>query len=141
MPNGGALRYFFDENLLPVGKALAIVRSDVTYPGHEAIEARIPTGAKDPDWLPIVGSGDLDLVVVSHDRRVRNKPAEIEAIRVHAVRFIVMTSTKDLSMWGKLDFVVRTWARMEKHIAKCGPGPWIVGMSANGFRDIPFSIR
>lgn len=135
----GTLRYFFDENLLPVGRALAHVRSDVTYPGHSAIEDRIPRGAKDPDWLPIVGKGDLDLVVVSHDRRVRNKPAEIEAIRANAVRFIVLTSTKDLTMWGKLDFIVRGWERMEKHIAKCGEGPWIIGMSTNGFRDIPFS--
>jgi PIN like domain len=133
----GGLKYFFDENLLPVAKAIAKVRSDIAYPGHPEITARIPRGAKDPDWLPMVGAADLDLVVVSHDKRIRTKPAEISAIRAHRVRCVVLTSTADLTSWDKLDFLVRRWDRMERHIKKCGVGPWIVAMTSGTFKDIP----
>ena len=27
---------------------------------------------------------------------------------------------------------------MENHGVQCGAGPWIIWMSANGFRDVPF---
>lgn len=130
------LRYFFDENLLPIGKALAGVRPDITYPGHQAIIDRIPTGTPDPDWLPIVGSGDLDLVVLSHDKAVRRKPAELQALKNNGVRFMVLTTVKDLTMWGKLSLIVRKWDLMEKRIQKAGAGPWMMSMGESGFNDI-----
>jgi len=130
------LRYFLDENLLPIGKALASVRSDVTFPGHPAINDRIPTGTLDPDWLPVVGSRDLDLVVLSHDKGIRNKPAERQAHLDNGVRFIVLTTARDLTMWDKLSLIVKKWEAMEKRIRQAEAGPWMISMAESGFKDI-----
>jgi hypothetical protein len=46
-------RWFFDENSIGVAQALQYVRGDVTWPGGPG--GLVPQGAKDPEWLPVVG--------------------------------------------------------------------------------------
>lgn len=123
--------YFVDENMLPVGRALAHVRADVVHPGHRALP-QIPLGAKDPDWLLIVGSAGLDLVVVTRDRNIRKKPAEKELFDNNGVRALFLTGSKDMSKWDKFVMLVRpgtAWNRMFARPALVpgpSPGPTVV---------------
>lgn len=73
------LRFFVDETSLGIGKALAIVRTDVVHTGHPWISHRIPLGAKDPDWMPVVA--ELGLAVISRDRRIKTKHAKMMRYR------------------------------------------------------------
>lgn len=50
-PDLRGLRFFADETSLGIGKALAIVRTDVIHTGHKLIAGSVPLGAKDPDWM------------------------------------------------------------------------------------------
>ena len=102
----GVSQYFIDENLLPIGRALALVRADVLHPDHPAIP-QIPLGTKDPVWIPIVGHDDLDLVVITRDDHIRRKSAEAALCREHRVRLVVMTGKKSLTMWDNLGLLIR----------------------------------
>jgi len=52
-------RFYVDESLLPVGRARALVRRDVTYPGHRDAHGLALGGDREPvgaDWL--LGQGE-----------------------------------------------------------------------------------
>lgn len=119
-----SLRYFFDENLLPIGRALAAVRSDVVHPGHERLP-QVQRGAKDPEWLPVVGAEGLDLVVFTQDKRIRTKPGELLLLQQHGVRVMNFAPKKDRDRWAKFVLIVRSWDRIEVNIRRAGPGPWV----------------
>lgn len=127
------LRFFADESILGVGKALAAARRDVIYPGHAALP-EVPTGTLDPDWMPIVAG--MGLVVLARDRRIRTKPVELELLHRHGLRVFWLAGKRDLSSWDYLVRFVTMWSDIERAIASKGPGPWFVGITEMGLRDI-----
>lgn len=126
--------FFVDENMLPIGKALALVRSDVIYPGHPDIPS-VPTGTKDLDLLPIIGAAGH--ILITRDNNIRQKPAELAAYKAANMRGFFLTGKKDLNSWGKLDLLVRSWDRIERAVAKNGAGPWAMGVIEGRVNDIP----
>ena len=73
---------------------LAIARDDVLHPGHFGLPS-VPTGTLDTVWMPVVAG--LGLVVISRDKRIRTKPAEIAAFRTAGLRVLWIAGKKDLS--------------------------------------------
>ncbi len=130
-------RFFFDENLLPVGTALSAVRDDVVFPGHVELPA-VPKGAKDIEWLPVVGKAGLDLVVITQDKNIRKKPGELSLLKDHGVRMFVLAPKRDLGRWDKLAMVVKFWDRLEKTISRSGNGPWVFTITEAKITLIPF---
>lgn len=122
MPRGAALVYFTDENTLGLGRLLRrLGRHDVVYPGHEELP-EIPRGAEDLDWLPLVGARGY--VVVSRDRRIRSRPAELRAYHENGVRSVWIGAKQDLGPHQQLDLFLQHEARLVREITKLGPGPW-----------------
>ena len=70
------IRFFFDESLLGVGKAVAMVRPDTVYAGHP--RCQVISGNLDVEWLPIVASEDW--IVILRDKRIRTRPTEHQMI-------------------------------------------------------------
>lgn len=130
------LRWFVDENMLAVGKALSHVRPDLVYPGHEVLP-EVPRGTKDEDWLPIVGADGMDLLVITRDNRIRRKLLELEAFKANGVRAFFLTGKKELDRWQKFELLVKSWDRMEKQAAKYPAGPWAKGITQGRLVDIP----
>jgi hypothetical protein len=128
-----ALRFFVDESALGVGKALAIARRDVVHPGHRLLQ-EVPLGALDPDWMPIVASRGL--AVISRDRRIRTKPAELEAFRNHSLRAFWIAGKRDLSTWDTLVRLVRRWDDIEEALRVRGPGPWFYALTDDRLNEI-----
>lgn len=121
--------------MLAVGRALALVRTDVVHPGHPGLP-EVPLGALDTDWLPIVGQRGL--VVITRDRRLGTKTGELRLLRQHAVRVIALTGKRDLSKWGKLELLVRNWSLLEQRVHQRGPGPWVLAVGqTGGLRELP----
>ncbi len=133
----GSLRFFFDENLLPVGTALSAVRDDVVFPGHPGF-SEVMKGAKDIAWLPVVGKTGLDLVVITQDKNIRKKPGELTLLKNHGVRMFVLAPKRDLGRWDKLTMVVKFWDRLEKTISRSGDGPWVFSVTEAKITLIPF---
>jgi hypothetical protein len=119
------LRFFADESILGVGKALAIVRTDLVHPGHPLIP-EVPVGTLDPDWMPEVAARGL--AVLARDRHIRTRPAELELLRQHELRVFWIAGKKDLSSWAKLTRLMRRWDDIDRTLATKGPGPWFMAI-------------
>jgi len=71
-----SLRFFVDESLMGIGKALAYAREDVVHAGH-ALVPDAAAGALDTEWMPAVAARGL--AVIARDRRLRTRPGELAA--------------------------------------------------------------
>ncbi len=92
---------------------------------HEAYGERdeeIP----DVEWLALCGSADMP--VLSKDRRLRYRPAEIDAIQRHGVRAFILTAG-NLSGEEQASRFDRSRARIEQ--ACLDAGPFVFAVHAN----------
>lgn len=129
--------YFTDENTLGLGKLLRRSgRDDVLYPGHDALQD-VPLGTLDLDWMPIVA--ERELIVVTRDRRIRTRPAELRAYREHGIRSVWIGAKQDLGPQDQFELFIQHEQRLQREITKRGPGPWALAMSPSGVR--PLKLR
>lgn len=129
--------YFTDENTLGPGKLLARAgREDVVHPGHEELP-EVPVGMADLDWMPVVAARGL--IVVTRDRRIRTRPAELRAYWEHGIRSVWIGAKRDLGPYEQLELFVQHEARLRREITKRGLGPWALAMSSSGVR--PLTLR
>lgn len=131
--SGASVRFFFDESCLGIGKIVAQARADCVYPGHP----RSPIGPGDPDedWIPVVAAREW--VVVLRDKKIRNRPAERQALALHPLRVLVLTSAGNLGVWDQLRVLLRYWDRIEDILLQ--PPPWLNAVTKRGIqpRDYP----
>lgn len=129
--------YFTDENTLGLGKLLVRAgRDDVIYPGHEALPD-VPVGTLDLDWMPIIAR--LDLVVVTRDRRIRTRPAELRAYWEFGIRSVWLGAKQDMGPRDQLQLFLRHEERLRREIVKRGAGPWALAIGSAGPR--PLTLR
>lgn len=129
--------YFTDENTLGLGKLLRRSgRDDVLYPGHEALQD-VPLGTLDLDWMPIVA--ERGLIVVTRDRRIRTRPAELRAYLEHGIRSVWIGAKQDMGPQDQFELFIQHEHRLQREITKRGPGPWALAMSPSGVR--PLKLR
>lgn len=129
--------YFTDENTLGLGKLLCRAgRDDVVYPGHEDLP-EVPLGTPDLDWMPVIARRDL--IVVTRDRRIRTRPAELRAYWEHGIRSVWIGAKQDLGPRQQVELFLQHEERLQREITKRGPGPWALAMSPSGVR--PLNLR
>lgn len=128
----GEERFFADESVLGVGKALTIARRDTIHTGHPLIP-EVPLGAKDPEWIPLVA--DRGLVALGRDGKMRTRPGEKELIIEHKLRVIRIGDKRDLNGWDMLVRFVRYWGAIEEEIARRGEGPWFLLLMPDGLHE------
>ena len=127
-------RYFTDENTLGLGKLLRRSgREDIFYPGHEGLP-EVSLGAKDLDWMPVVARREL--IVVTRDRRIRTRPAELRMYLERGIRSVWIGGKRDLGPPDQLGLFLEHEARLQREIIKRGGGPWALAMSASGLRPL-----
>jgi len=119
--NADRLRFYVDESALGLGKTLAAARDDVIHAGHLLIP-ECPVGTADPDWIRAVAARGL--VVIGRDKKVRTRPAEVEALRDAGLRVFRIGGKRDATTWGWLTWLVSRWDTVEAIIRSRGPGPW-----------------
>ena len=113
-----------------VRQAIAGCRNDVRYAGEPGAPAE---NAKDPEWLS--RAGQEGWVVISRDKRIRRRPAEIQAVLNHGVRLFVLTAGGNLSRWDTLDLLVRRWPDIARTASE-NPGPFVYAVTRHGLRPI-----
>lgn len=98
--------YFTDENTLAIGKLLRRSgRADALYPGREDLPD-VPVGTPDLEWTPILARRDL--VLVTRDRRIRTRPAELRAHGEFGIRSVWTGAKQDLGPRDQSDLSSRT---------------------------------
>ncbi|MEV0790914.1 hypothetical protein [Kribbella sp. NPDC050459] len=129
--------YFTDENTLGLGKLLRRSgRDDVLYPGHDKLP-EVPLGTLDLDWMPVVA--ERGLIVLTRDRRIRTRPAELRAYSELGIRSVWIGAKQDLGPRDQVELFLKHEARLQREIIKRGAGPWALAMSASGIR--PLNLR
>lgn len=128
-------RFFFDEDTLGVGKAMALLRDDVIHTGHSAILPEVPLGTVDTIWIPEVARREL--VVITRDKRIRTRPGERELFREVGLRAFWIGSRNDLSNWDLLVRLARRWDDIEEMVEVRGPGPWFGIITETGLDELP----
>lgn len=137
MPARPGLVYFTDENTLGLGKLLRRNgRDDVVYPGHEDLTA-VPLGTPDLGWMPVIA--ELDLVVLTRDRRIRTRPAELGQYHALGIRSVWIGAKQDLGPRDQLAVFLAHEPRLNREIIKRGPGLWALALSPSGLR--PLNLR
>ncbi|GIU99468.1 MAG: hypothetical protein KatS3mg014_1084 [Actinomycetota bacterium] len=96
------MTFFFDNNLSP-----RLVEGLRAF-GEDAMHLRdeFPADTDDTVWLPEIGRRGWYLV--THDKKIRKKPAEIRALKQAGVGAFVFTQQKDLLMWGWVETVLES---------------------------------
>lgn len=134
MSRGFTPVYFTDENALGLGKLLQRSgRDDILYPGHPHL-LQIPLGTPDLEWMPVVGAQGL--IVLTRDRRIRTRPAELSAYREAGVRSVWIGAKQDLRPQDQMQLFLRHEERLRREIIKLGPGPWALALTLAGVRPL-----
>lgn len=126
--------YFTDENLLGFGKLLRRRgRDDVFFPGLPELP-EIPLGTPDLKWMPLVAAKGL--VVITRDKHIRSRPAELRAYLEHGIRSVWMGAKQDLGPIAQVELFLTHEARLRREIIKRGAGPWALALSVSGVRPL-----
>lgn len=126
--------YFADENALGLAKLLRRTgREDVLHPGHEELPI-VPIGSLDLEWMPVVGSRGL--IVLTRDKGIRTRPAELRAYHEHGIRSVWLGAKQDLSPQDQLELFLRHEPRLRREVIKRGPGPWALSLTPSGLRPL-----
>jgi len=134
MPPAQGPVYFTDENTLGLGKLLRRSgRDDVLYPGHKDLP-EVSIGTPDLEWMPVIAQRDL--IVVTRDRRIRTRPAELRAYSELGIRSVWIGAKQDLGPHDQVALFLKHEARLQREIIKRGPGPWALALSPTGLRPL-----
>jgi hypothetical protein len=111
-----------------VAEAVREIRGDVRWLGD-----LFPLDTPDTRWLR--EAGENGWLVITHDRKVRTRPGEREAIMRHGVGCFILTYKQDLKKQEILDLILRTLDEMERRFEET-PRPFIYTVSKSGeFRE------
>lgn len=126
--------YFTDENLLGLGRLLRKEgRNDVVYPGHEELP-EIGLGTSDLQWMPMVAKRGL--VVLTRDRRIRTRPAELQLYFELGIRSVWLGAKQDVGPREQVEMFLKHEQRLQREIVKRGGGPWALSMNPSGLRPM-----
>ena len=135
------VHYYFDADVLGVGKFLAGIRSDVTYPGdpgaviHKRMRPPCSVSsprAKDTDWIPIVSSEGL--LIITRDSNIHQHPAELDAVHSARGRLLALSSADAGTTWGQLEVIMTQWRRIEQ--LRELPGPFVYSVARTAMTKI-----
>lgn len=104
-PPSGAARFFFDANMIGVGRALARAIPGIVYPGHH--DWPFAQGEDDRVWLAYVG--DRGWCVIMRDKKIRTRATERAALEAHHVRAVVVATRKNLTIADNVSLLQTHW--------------------------------
>jgi hypothetical protein len=135
------VRFYFDADVLGLAKVLAAMRSDMTYPGDPGAvihrRERPPClvtspAAKDTEWIPTVT--DRGWLIVTRDRRIQHRPAELNAVRDAAARMVVFSADDAGAPWEQLEAFMANWRPINRLTEQ--PGPFIYTCTRTSLRPV-----
>ena len=116
---------FLDRNL---GRHIIADRLCAEGMAVEVHDDHLPPDAPDEDWIALVGARGW--VAITKDRNVRYRAAELEAIRRHKAR-IVVVRMKSATGPDIAELLVKARRRIARYAAKTPP-PFVAGINASG---------
>jgi hypothetical protein len=124
------VRFYFDADILGLGKLISGLRPDCTYPGDlgEVIHKRqrppcsiTATATPDTEWIPRVTADGL--LIVTRDAKIQRRIAEVQAVVEHGATMVALTSKDATTLWNQLEVFMTQWHHIEQLHGL--PGPFI----------------
>ena len=143
-PRLAQVRIYVDADILGLGKILAGLRSDVTYPGDPGAvirkQQRPPCPLTDPampdtDWIPKVASRGW--LIVTRDSKISERRSEITAVRENNAKMAALNPLDTQTKWEQLEVFMTQWRQLEALINE--PGPFIWRVSRTTMTEIPLN--
>lgn len=141
------VRFYVDADILGLAKALASLRSDVTYPGMpggDKVGGRLreacpiaSTATKDTVWIPETAARGW--LILTRDSAIQGNRPEVQAVRESGARMIAMSGKDAVRTWDQLALVMKRWNKIEALLEK--DGPYIYTLSQSSFRSVPLTRR
>ena len=134
-----AVSYYFDADILGLGKLIASLRPDTTYPGdpgatiHKRERPPCPIespAVRDSVWIPL--DAEHGWLIMTRDSRIQTHRAEIDAVRASGARMVALAGVDARGTWQQLETLLRNWRRIEA-LADV-PGPFIYRATFDGLR-------
>ena len=136
------VRIYADADMLGLGKILASLRNDVTYPGdpgaviHKRQRPACPIASPDvldTDWIPAVAARGW--LIVTRDSMIIQNRNEIAAVRENKAKMVALNQRDAQTKWGQLEVFMTQWRSIEAVISE--PGPFIWRVSRTAMTQIP----
>lgn len=133
------VRFYLDADVLGLAKALAPLRSDLTYPGDPGatVKRRVRSACpitspaiKDREWIPVVSAAGW--LIITRDRRIQDHRAEIEAVRLSGARMVALSGKEAVDTWSQLEVLMSNWRAIEGLLSD--PGPFIYTATRTSLR-------
>jgi PIN like domain len=143
-PRPAQVRFYVDADVLGLGKLLAGLREDVTFPGDKGAlihrRQRPPCPIADPatqdtNWIPEVARRGW--LIVTRDSRIAENRNEIAAVREHSAKMVALNQQDAQTKWGQLEVFMTQWRRIEALVTE--PGPFIWRTSRTAMTRIPLN--
>ena len=137
------IRIYFDADIMGLARLLAQERADFTFPSDpggkikKLTRAACPiasTDVKDSEWIPQVAA--LGWLIITRDRRIQDRKAELAAVREYGAKMVNLASTDASTKWGQLEVFMTRWREIDALVDQ--PGPFIYSATRRGaFRSLP----
>lgn len=136
-PRTAQVRFYVDADVLGLGKLLASLRNDVTYPGdpgaviHRRQLAACPITSPDvldTDWIPQVAAQGW--LIITRDAMISQNRNEITAVRENNAKMVALNQRDAQTKWGQLEVFMTQWRRIEALTAEPGPFIWRTSRTA-----------
>lgn len=127
------IRFFVDEDLIGVGRALMASRTDVAVATLRPLDTLVPT--MDEEWIPVVA--DHGWVAITNDKHIRTREREATAARNHGLRCVHLKPPgKDANRWAFVRLLVAHWKAVESLTNETGPA-WLA-LTQQRARDLDY---
>ena len=122
------IRFYFDADILGLGKLIGGLRSDCTYPTdpgaviHERVRPPCSitnTATDDQVWIERVSAEGL--VIVTRDAKIPKSGAELSAVREHSARLVALAGSEAGTVWTQLEVFMSRWRQIERVTDLSGP--------------------
>jgi PIN like domain len=128
-PRPASVHYYVDADLLGVGKILAQLRPDVTYPGDpggpvkgsRVRAACTITDPATPDEIWIQETARQEWLIITRDRHIQDHRAEIEAVRSSGARMVNLAADDAIDRFSQLEVIMCQWRRISALLDENGP--------------------
>jgi len=132
-----AVSFVVDENLLRLGRALALLRRDVVLVGEDPVADLLPRGVLDSEWIPMVG--DRGWIMITNDRRPRTRPVEAELCVKHNLKVINLHGrVGNQAPWDQAVRLLSRWEGIAQQIAAKPDGPWWLSVQPTQVRVLRY---
>jgi PIN like domain len=136
-PHAAQVRIYVDADILGLGKILAGLRHDVTYPSDPGAviqkRQRAPCSITSPDvldtdWIPQVAARGW--LIITRDSMIIQNRNEIAAARENKAKMVALNQRDTQMKWGQLEVFMTQWRRIEALVSEPGPFIWRASRTA-----------